>query len=560
MKEKIIRIFREISALLEASGESEERISKFLKGIDGIKSFKEPFYNYLKSGSLKNIPHIDEELAEYIKELRTNNSLEYLQHLRQQLTINYDLLFNARGINYKQIIELKKKLDIENLSDLKKACEDGSLIQLEHFNEERVSKIKKSLDFYIKYSGKYLLRPANKEFTLTSQILEEKFSEHNITNYNISPVGDLRMGRIVVRKFEVLIGLEKKDIEKVKNVIQKLYKIKSVDKNEGEPFKFSLKHLNKTLNIYLTENEYYYYYLYELTGTEEFSSLHPVEKKEYASEESVFSENGIEYIDPILREVPDIMNFKHKRRIEHPLHMEHMQGIIHIHTTYSDGFNQLEEMVEAARQKGYKYIGISDHSQRLSFVGGMDEEKILHQIDEIRELNERYDDIHIFSGVEADIFEDGTLDYPERILEKFDFVIGSIHYKFDMDYDLYTERLLKAVENPFLNIVGHPSSRKIPARDGISFDYRAVFEAAKRNHAAIELNCTPGRMDIDWHFLLDESAEGLYIAVNPDAHSVRQMKNVEYGVKVFNKSLLPPEMVINTFSLEKIKRFFKKLI
>jgi DNA polymerase (family 10) len=230
-----------------------------------------------------------------------------------------------------------------------------------------------------------------------------------------------------------------------------------------------------------------------------------------------------------------------------------IQGFFHFHTTYSDGADSVEDMVAAARARGYRYVGISDHSQSAFYANGLKEPQIRAQWAEIDTVQKRYPDIHIFKGIEADILPDGSMDYADDLLAEFDFVIASVHSRFNLPEADQTRRVCRALANPYVTMLGHPTGRLLLSRPGYRIDLTQVIDAAIANRKVIEINGSRHRLDLDWRYVRTAKARGAQFCVNPDAHAVEELRNIPFGVNVARKGGLQAEDVVNTRSLSAMK-------
>jgi DNA polymerase (family X) len=236
-----------------------------------------------------------------------------------------------------------------------------------------------------------------------------------------------------------------------------------------------------------------------------------------------------------------------------------LQGVIHTHTTYSDGLNTLSEMAHYAKTKGFKYIGITDHSKAAFYANGLKEERLYQQWAEIDALNKTFTDFTILKGIESDILNDGSLDYAEGILKQFDFIIASIHTNLKMDIDKATTRLIKAIENPYTTILGHPTGRLLLSREGYPIDYQKVIDACAANRVAIELNAHPYRLDLDWTKISMAMDKGVLIGIHPDAHSCAGIDHVQYGVFAAQKGGLEPKNCLNCLNINDFLNYKKTI-
>ena len=276
------------------------------------------------------------------------------------------------------------------------------------------------------------------------------------------------------------------------------------------------------------------------------------------SEEEIFESLGLQFIEPELRESSSIINIAKTNKIPKLIEYADLKGILHNHSTYSDGMNTLQEMAEYCKELGFQYFGISDHSQTAVYAQGLKPEKVLLQQKEIEKLNKQLAPFKIFKGIESDILNDGSLDYEEEILKTFDFVVASVHSNLKMDEEKATKRLLKAIENPYTTILGHPTGRLLLAREGYPIHHKKIIDACAANNVIIELNAHPYRLDIDWGWIPYCIEKGVKISINPDAHQKEGLKDMRYGIYSARKGMLDNKNCFNALSLEEIEKYFNK--
>jgi DNA polymerase (family 10) len=282
------------------------------------------------------------------------------------------------------------------------------------------------------------------------------------------------------------------------------------------------------------------------------------EGKSIDSEQEIYTSQSLPYIEPEMRE--GLQEFEWAKNHGHQALIQYadLQGCLHNHSTYSDGKNTLVEMAEACRAHGLSYFGIADHSKYAAYAGGLKEEDVLRQHAEIDQLNSQWTDFQILKGIEADILPDGNLDYDTDVLSSFDYVVASVHAGLVMDLDKAMSRVIKAIENPYTSILGHPTGRLLLARPGFPLQMSKILDACKANGVSIELNASPYRLDLDWRHIYEAMDKGLFVSVNPDAHAITGISDMEWGVKVGRKGGLLKELTLNALSLAEIKKFFSK--
>ncbi len=281
-------------------------------------------------------------------------------------------------------------------------------------------------------------------------------------------------------------------------------------------------------------------------------------KGDFKSEKEIYDYYHLQYIEPELREGLNEVELAKENKIPILIDVKDLRGILHNHTTYSDGINTLKEMAEYCKKLGYEYLGICDHSKSAFYANGLNEERVIAQQQEIDELNKILFPFKIFKGIESDILNGGSLDYNEDILKTFDFIVASVHSNLKMNEEKATERLIKAIENPYTTILGHPTGRLLLSRAGYPINHKKVIDACAANGVIMELNAHPYRLDIDWRWIPYCLEKGVMISINPDAHETQGYHDMYYGTCVARKGMLTKEMCFNALSLEEItKRFLK---
>jgi DNA polymerase (family 10) len=301
--------------------------------------------------------------------------------------------------------------------------------------------------------------------------------------------------------------------------------------------------------------------LVEITSTLEhlekinFDSL---DSKEFFDDEEIYQALNLQYIEPELREGLNEVVFAQQHKIPKLIELEDLKGVLHNHTTYSDGVHTLSEMASYCKDLGYEYLGICDHSKSAFYAQGLSIEKVVEQQKEIDKLNLTFSNFTVLKGIESDILNDGSLDYPEEILKTFDFIVASVHSNLKMTEEKATERLIKAIENPYTSILGHPTGRLLLARPGYPINHKKVIDACAANKVSVELNAHPYRLDIDWRWIWYCLQKNVKVSINPDAHHKDGFHDMYYGICVARKGMLSKEFCLNALPLSELVKEFKK--
>ena len=264
----------------------------------------------------------------------------------------------------------------------------------------------------------------------------------------------------------------------------------------------------------------------------------------------------MQYIEPELRENYGELQVAKDHNLPNLITENELKGIFHVHSIYSDGNATIEELVKECIRRGYDYLGITDHSKTAVYAKGLLEDDIKRQHEEIDILNEKYNDFFYIKGIESDILSDGSLDYDINTLDKFDFIIGSVHSSFNMDEDKMTKRILKAISNPYMNILGHPTGRLLLSREGYKINIEEIIKESISNNTIIEINANPYRLDLDWRYIKKAKDDGGKFVISPDAHSVKELDYIRYGINVARKGWLENKDIINTLTINQIRNYF----
>jgi DNA polymerase (family 10) len=422
---------------------------------------------------------------------------------------------------------LWKELEIESIGELLYACNENRLTTLKGFGEKTQTQLKLNIEFKQSNNNKFhfatLEKPVN---NLVEFILQHQ------SHLQVSVVGQLARKCEVIDTIEILIDGElNADVSTLEKII---------------PLKINY--------IYCKPEEFFYKQV-ELTSTPQHLlkiKFDSITSTEFYSEEEVYEALNLQYIEPELREGLTEVALAQQNNIPKLIELNDLKGILHNHTTFSDGVHTLKEMADYCKELGYDYLGICDHSKSAFYANGLDIDRVLQQQREIDALNASYQNFKILKGIESDILNDGSLDYEEDILKTFDFIVASIHSNLKMSEEKATERLIKAIENPYTSILGHPTGRLLLARQGYPINHKKIIDACAANKVSIELNAHPYRLDIDWRYIPYCLNKGVMISINPDAHHKDGYHDMYYGVCVARKGMLTKEMCLNSLSLNEL--------
>ena len=478
--------------------------------------------------SLESMDGIGKSAVGRIKEILQTQTLKELEELAGKTPEGVIDMLSIKGIGPKKVAQLWKELEIESIGELLYACNENRLISLKGFGAKTQEQVKKFIEFHQSNQGKYLYAAIEDLAEGLVEFIKKKTGSDLVTI-----TGAMRRRCEIIEKIEILAATDKQ------------INIEDFGELHGVPVE----------TIYCDKNNFYQK-LFETSGTEKYAELLAGKNIDCNCEEDIFTALKLQYICPELREGNTEIELALENKLPNLIEYNDLKGPLHNHSTYSDGIHTLREMAEYCIKQGWEYLGICDHSQSAFYAEGLKPDKILKQQEEIDKLNKELAPFKIFKGIESDILHDGSLDYPEEILKTFDFIVASVHSNLKMNEQKATERLLKAIENPYTTILGHMTGRLLLSRQGYPVDYKKIIDACAENKVIIELNANPHRLDIDWRWIPYCLKKGVMISINPDAHSRETFSHMKYGVYAARKGCLPKDMCFNTLSADEIEKYF----
>lgn len=531
----IARHFALLGKLMEIHEENPFKYNAYNNAHNILRNFEDPLADMSES-QLSEIPGIGKAIASKIKEIVSTGSLSLLDKFMTITPEGVVELLNIRGLGPKKVRQLWKELQITSPGELLYACEENRLLELKGFGRKSQDSIRELVDFYLKNKGQFLFSaveaPANQLVTY----LKTKYP------YDlISITGDIRRLMPVVSSIDVLMTTNPK-LENIDGVMQD---------NFGNWIWQGAK-----LNILTCAKKDFYKRLFLSSGSEQFlETTADWDLDNCNDEETIFIKNNAAYIYPEYRESSKSVEEARTNSLPDLIKVTDIKGIVHIHSNYSDGLHPLSEMARYTQSEGFEYLVISDHSKSAYYANGLQEDRVEIQWREIEELNKTLEPFKIFKGIECDILNDGSLDYSDDFLMGFDVVIASIHSNLKMEKTHAMERLLKAVRHPSVHILGHPTGRLLLARAGYDIDHKLLIDECARYKVAIELNANPQRLDLDWTWIPYALERGVYIAINPDAHSKNAIHHIKYGINVARKAGLTAENCLNCLDKNQFQKW-----
>ncbi|MEH7354318.1 DNA polymerase/3'-5' exonuclease PolX [Neobacillus drentensis] len=553
-KKEIIRLLEMIAIYMELKGENPFKVSAFRKAAAALETDER---SITEIEDFTAIAGIGKGTASVIDEYIKEGTSSVLKELKEEVPSGLIPLLQLPGLGGKKIAKLYKELGIVDVSSLKEACEAGKVQALAGFGKKTEEKILGSI-------ANVGTRPDRLALAYMLPIAEQiearlaKLPEID----RFSRAGSLRRMRETIKDLDFIISTTQPEF--VREHLLKLPSIKEVI-GAGDTkvsIVFALDY-DISADFRLVKPEEFITTLHHFTGSKDHNvrmrqlakergekiSEYGVENVEtgeiltFSSEEEFFKHFDLPFIPPEIRE--DGKEVESFTANESLIELADIKGDLHMHTTWSDGAHSIEEMAEACRARGYQYMAITDHSQYLKVAGGLTRERLLKQKEEIKKLNEKYDDFLILSGVEMDILPDGTLDYDDELLAEMDFVIASIHSAFSQPKEKIMDRLRTALENAHVDLIAHPTGRKIGRREGYDVDIDLLIQLAKETHTALELNANPNRLDLAAEYLRKAQEAGVKILINTDAHKIDTLKHMEIGVSAAKKGWIKKSTVLN---------------
>ena len=547
----IARTLRLLSQLMELHDENPFKIKSVANAA--FKVDKLPFQIAAKSlAEMEKIDGIGKSTAGKIHEFIETGHITELQTLLDQTPEGIVEMLGIKGIGPKKIVTIWKDLGIETVGELYYACNENRLIEAKGFGLKTQEDIARVIEFKMASNGKFLYARVEAEANELLGKLKEL-----LPAALLSFTGEYRRCCEIIENLSILAGTNEPDkaIEVVggANLLNEL----SIDASA-----INGKSANGLMvNIKLVQSNLFYKELFLETGTEEFKqafALRLPSIDETLSEEAIFEQAGLDFIPAELREDSTFIAKAASHTLPKLITYADLKGTLHNHSTWSDGVNTLEEMALYCRDNlNLQYLGMCDHSRSAFYASGLSIEKVLQQQEKIDSLNRKLSNFYIFKGIESDILNDGSLDYPDEILQRFDFIVASVHSNLKMDREKATARVIKAVENPYTTILGHPTGRLLLSRKGYDLDFKKVIDACAANGVEIEVNANPLRLDLDWRWHQYALEKGVMLSINPDAHRTEGFLDMHYGILAARKGGLYKEMCLNALTLTEIKKLFE---
>lgn len=574
-REAAVQILERIALLLELKGENPFKIRAYRTGADVVSGYAGDIMKLAAEGALGGIKGLGDALKDKLHEMAMTGRLEFYEKLKGEFSDSIFELFDLQGLGPKKIAVLYAQLGVASIADLKRVCGSGEAAKLAGFGAKTVEKILESIAFREQHASEFRIDDV---YPLALIILEELRRHPEVSRAEVC--GSFRRGKEVVHDLDFLVATKKPEA-----VIADFVRLPMVDKVIAQGGTKASIHTRQGVQCDLraVSNQEFPYALVYFTGSKEHNvvlrqralergwslneyAFTPVEGKaaapvpEVRTEAEIYRALGMDYIDPELRENMGEFEAAEHGRLPNLVQLENLRGVFHNHTTASDGAATLRQMAEAAQELGMQYFGTADHSKSSFQANGLSEQRLRAQIDEVRALNQEYEKgvFRIFAGSEVDILKDGSLDFDDSLLAELDYVVASVHNVFNLPEAEMTKRIIRAIENPYVTMLGHLTGRLLLQRASYAVDIPAVIEAAAATGTIIELNASAWRLDMDWRWWRLAQEKGVKCSINPDAHSTRGLEDVVFGMRSARKGWLTKKDVINCLPLGEVEEALKQ--
>lgn len=580
--QEIAAKLREVYNLMQLAGENRFRAIAFDRAAQTIESLNEEITKHIEEDTLTEIKGIGKSIAEDIKAYAATGTMPVLQDLKERVPDGLIEWLNISGLGPKSIVKIHKALGITEIPELKEACQSGAVADLPGLGKKSAERILKSIEYLEKFGERIRLDQA---LDLAQPFYE--FIQETDGVMECQVAGSLRRSRETIGDIDILASAKSEKIEAIFDAFVSHELVQEV-LGRGDT-KSSVRTLNgRQVDLRIVKPEEFPAALLYFTGSKEHNivlrqrarergmALNEyglfelnVEKKtnfskpvKIESEADIYNKLDLHFIPPEHREDLGEFEFYQENVVMDLVDESDIKGVIHMHSTWSDGRNTIRQMAEACMDLGYEYMGISDHSRTAAYAGGLTIEEVQEQWKEIEELNREFENkgknFRIFKGIESDILADGSLDYPEEILAGFEFVIASVHSGLELPMEVMMERFEAAIRNPYTTMIGHPTGRLLLRRDESKLDLNILIELAAEKGVPIEINANPRRLDLDWRYGNKAKETGLLTSINTDAHDIGRIRHMHYGVLIARKAKFDARRVINALSAAEFEEQFTR--
>ncbi|GCE26120.1 DNA polymerase/3'-5' exonuclease PolX [Dictyobacter alpinus] len=577
-KNQVVNLMEQIAVLLALKeGSNTFEIRAYENAARALGSLDGDLATLVREGKLKGTPGLGSTIIKRIEEAFTTDHIQFYDELVAETPqVKLDMS-RIPGVGPKRINTIYQQLHVNSLAELEQACKDDRVAHLPGFGKKTQDKILQGLSFLSQHADRYLYDVAEAE---AERIRQALVTQPGVVRLQVA--GSLRRRRETVKDIDMVLSVDDNAGSDVRRAIMEFFtsqpSVKAIT-GQGETKSSVILSSGIAMDLRLVGDSQFPYTLHHFTGSREHHiplrrralgmnmtindyGLFKVEDGKETlvpckTEADIYQALQLDYIEPELREDTGEIEAAARHALPELVKESDLKGVLHAHSTWSDGKNSIREMAEACIAHGYSYLGLTDHSRAAAYAGGLNPEALKRQGEEIDKLNQEFGDrFHILKGTECDILRDGELDFSDDVLASLDFVVASIHSNFNLSQEEQTQRMLRAIANPYVDIIGHSTGRILLGRPGYPLDMDQVIEAAAQHGTCIEINAHPSRLDLDWRYIRKARDKGIKIPVDPDAHALAGIDDMRYGIGIARKGWLRPQDVLNTLDFEALMAFF----
>jgi DNA polymerase (family 10) len=560
-------IFNQIADLLEIQGANPFRVRAYRRAASNIEGLADNIETLALNGTLRTVSGIGEDLAAKIDEYIQSGKIQFHEELKLEIPLGLAKIVEIPSIGPKTAKEIYDRFRTQSIEDLEALCKTDKLLSVPGFKQKTIDNILKGIEVYRRRRGNYLL---GKTVPIADQLC--KYLEPHADR--VTYAGSLRRMKEVVHDVDILAAST--DVEKTMQAFLTMPFIESVLAQGGTKASVRVQD-DLQVDLRVIEPKSWGAAMHYFTG----SKAHNIRMRERAikrglklneyglfdandvsvageTEQAIFEKLGLPYIPPVLREDWGEIEAAADGKLPDIVEIRDIRGDLHMHTTWSDGKYSAQEMVEAARKRGYQYVAITDHSKSLGVAGGLSDADLIRHTDECRALNEKYSDIRVLAGTEVDIRQDGSLDYSDDLLAKLDFVVASVHSGFKQTRAELTERVVRAMQNPYVRVIGHPTGRLLGDRDPYELDFDEIMKEAAKTRTCLEVNSNFHRLDLNDLHCRKAREMGVHVIISTDSHNYDDLLNLPYGVATAQRGWIEKDRVLNARPVEEMLAFKKR--
>jgi DNA polymerase (family 10) len=566
---EVAKVFQDIADLLELKGENVFKIRAYQKAVFSLEHLPEEVEGLARQGRLREVPGVGEAIAKKITELITTGHLKYYEELKAEFPPGISALLEVPGIGPKTAMLLGRELDIKSVDELETAITEGRVASLPRMGEKTSENILRHIQALRRKDQRI---PIGEALPVVDEIIAGLSRVPGLKN--LAPAGSLRRFRETIGDIDLMGTAD--DAARAIQAFVSLPQVREVLVS-GTTKASVVVSGGLQVDLRIVAHDSFGSLLQYFTGSKQhninlrgraqrlglslseygITDLKTGKLEKFATEEAFYRRQGLSFIPPEIREGQHEIERAETGTIPRLVELPDIKGDLHVHTDWSDGHDSLEDMAQAAKARGYKYLGISDHSAGRGIAHGLDVARLKQQIALVKELDREVNGLHLFSGMEVDIRADGSLDMPDELLRELDIVTAAVHSGMSQSETQMTERIIRAIENPNVDVLAHPTCRLLPAREPVAVDMEAIFRAAARTDTALEINAMPSRLDLKDTHTYRARELGVKLIINTDAHSVEHLDFMRFGIGVARRAWCQADDILNTRPLEEVVTYLK---